>query len=414
MTTDAWVAICERIDDAAKLANIDEGIHRMLLVPRRVLEVAVPVHMDDRRIEVFTGWRVHHDTSRGPGKGGVRFHQEVTAHEIMALAAEMTLKCAVVNLPFGGAKGGIRVDPRRLSATELEQLTRRYTVAVSSMLGPDLDIPAPDVNTDSRVMAWIMDTLSTLRGETMTGVVTGKPIALGGSSGHVGATSVGVVWCTRAIFRELDIPLGGARVAIQGYGKVGSPLGFLLSSAGMRVVAVTDVGGGVYNPAGLDAAALAAHVAEHGTVAGFTRADVLDPEEVWNVDAELAIPAALAGTITQDVAERMKAKVMVEAANGPTVPDADAVLERRGIVVVPDILANAGGVTASYFEWAQARQGFAWEESVFATRLRQVIEEHFDEVWKMSKDLNVPLRRAAGALAVSRVAEAIRLRGLFP
>ncbi len=411
---DAWSAVVERIDDAAKLIDLDDDIHRMLLVPQRVLEVAVPVRMDDGRVEVFVGWRVHHDTSRGPGKGGIRFHQDVTARELMALAAEMTLKTALVDIPFGGAKGGVAVDTRRLSPSELERLTRRYTMEVVSMLGPDRDVPAPDVNTDARVMAWVMDTISMVKGEATTGVVTGKPLAIGGSHGHLGATSQGVLLCVRSIFEQLGMPLAGARAILQGYGKVGGPLGFLLSSLGMRVVAVTDVAGGIYNPAGLDPHALAEHVERKGSVAGFASADPLGHDELWDVDSELVIPAALDGVITAAVAKRLHAKVIVEAANGPTLPEADAVLDQRGIVAVPDILANAGGVTASYFEWAQARQGYRWEASLVASRLHEVMGDAFQATWVKSRELGVTLRRAAGALAVERVAEAIRLRGLFP
>ncbi|MGA2209126.1 MAG: Glu/Leu/Phe/Val dehydrogenase [Acidimicrobiales bacterium] len=412
--TDPWHAVLERIDDGAKLIGLDENIHRLLAVPTRVLEVAVPVRLDSGRVEVFVGWRVHHDVSRGPGKGGIRFHQSVTASEVKALAAEMTLKCAVVDIPFGGAKGGVQVDPRLLSDAELERLTRRYTIDVASLLGPDRDVPAPDVNTDARIMAWVMDTISMFRGEAVTGVVTGKPVAVGGSLGHVGATSQGVLICSRAIFHELGMPMPGARAIVQGHGKVGGPLCYLLSSAGMRVVAVTDADGGVYNPAGLDTLALADHVARHGTVEGFEMADPLDPGKLWDIECELAVPAALENTITAEVAERLGAKVVVEAANGPTVPEADPILERRGIVVVPDILANAGGVTASYFEWAQGRQGYAWEEQVVAERLRRIMESAFDACWHRSKDLKVTLRRASVALALERVGEAIALRGLFP
>jgi glutamate dehydrogenase (NAD(P)+) len=412
--TDPWRAVLERIDDGAALIGLDENIHRMLSVPTRVLEVAVPVRMDNGRVEVFVGWRVHHDVSRGPGKGGIRFHQSVTAREVKALAAEMTLKCAVVDIPFGGAKGGVQVDPRLLSDSELERLTRRYTIDVASLLGPDRDVPAPDVNTDARIMAWVMDTISMFRGEAVTGVVTGKPVAVGGSLGHVGATSQGVLICARAIFHELGMPMPGARAIVQGHGKVGGPLCYLLSSAGMRVVAVTDADGGVYNPAGLDTLALADHVARHGTVQGFEMADPLDPAKLWDIECELAVPAALENTITAEVAERLGAKVVVEAANGPTVPEADPILERRGIVVVPDILANAGGVTASYFEWAQGRQGYAWEEQVVAERLRRIMEAAFDACWHRSKDLKVTLRRASVALALERIGEAIALRGLFP
>jgi glutamate dehydrogenase (NAD(P)+) len=412
--TDPWKAVLERIDDGARLIGLDADIHRLLSVPTRVLEVGVPVRMDNGKVEVFLGWRVHHDVSRGPGKGGIRFHPSVTVSEVKALAAEMTLKCAVVEIPFGGAKGGVQVDPRLLSEYELERLTRRYTIDVSSLLGPDRDVPAPDVNTDARVMAWLMDTISMFRGESVTGIVTGKPVAVGGSLGHVGATSQGVLICSRAIFHELGMPMAGARAVVQGHGKVGGPLCYLLSSAGMRVVAVTDADGGVYNPAGLDTLALADHVARRGTVDGFEMADPLDPAKLWEVECELAVPAALENTITAEVAEKLAAKVVVEAANGPMVPAADPILERRGIVVVPDILANAGGVTASYFEWAQSRQGFAWEEQLVAERLRRTMETAFDACWQRSKDLKVTLRRASVALALERVGEAIRLRGLFP
>lgn len=412
--TDPWDAVLERIDDGARLIGLDADTHRMLSAPTRVLEVAVPVRMDNDRVEVFTGWRVHHDTSRGPGKGGIRFHHQVTVSEVKALAAEMTLKCAVVDIPFGGAKGGVQVDPRRLSDGELERLTRRYAMDVSLLLGPDRDVPAPDVNTDARVMAWIMDTISMVRGEAIPGVVTGKPIAVGGSRGHVGATSQGVLISSRAIFTELGMPMAGARAVVQGHGKVGGPLCYLLSSAGMRVVAVTDADGGVYNPAGLDTLALADHVARRGTVAGFDLADPLDPHSIWEIECELAVPAALDGVITAEVAEKLGAKVVVEAANGPTLPEADSILERRNIVLVPDILANAGGVTASYFEWAQSRQGFAWEEQVVAERLRRIMETAFQACWQRSRDLKVTLRRASVALALERVGEAVRLRGLFP
>jgi glutamate dehydrogenase (NAD(P)+) len=411
---DPWQAVLERIDDGARLIGLDEDIHRMLSVPSRVLEVAVPIRMDTGRVEVFTGWRVQHDTSRGPGKGGIRFHQSVTVSEVKALAAEMTLKCAVVDIPFGGAKGGVQVDPRTLSINELERLTRGYTIDVSTLLGPDRDVPAPDVNTDARVMAWMMDTISMFRGEAVTGVVTGKPVAVGGSLGHVGATSQGVLLSARAIFHELGLPMAGSRAIVQGHGKVGGPLCYLLASAGMRLIAVADADGGVYNPAGLDTLALADHVARRGTVAGFELADPLDRDDLWEVECELAVPAALENTITAQVAQTIAAKVIVEAANGPTLPEADPILERRGIVVVPDILANAGGVTASYFEWAQARQGFAWEEQVVAERLRRIMDAAFFACWQQSNDLKVTLRRASVALALQRIGEAMRLRGLFP
>ena len=410
----AWGAVLERLDDAAALTGIHPDVHRMLRIPRRILEVAVPVRMDDGRVEVFQGWRVHHDTTRGPAKGGLRFHPEVDVMEVMALAASMTFKTAVANLPFGGAKGGVRCDPTALSLGELERLTRRYALEVSPLIGPDKDVLAPDVNTDGRVMAWLMDTLSMMSGELLPGVVTGKPLSVGGTRGHAGATSSGVLLCARATMAALEVPLAGSRAVVQGFGKVGGPLAFLLASAGMRVVAVSDAGGAVHNAGGLDAAALADHVTAKGTVAGFEQADPIEHDALWGLECELVVPAALSGAIDVDVAESLGGRVVVEAANGPTTPAADAVLERRGVTVVPDILANAGGVTASYFEWAQSRQGYAWDEETAATRLRTVMDEAFTAVWAKADALGVSLRRAAFALALERVAEAITARGLFP
>ena len=414
MTSDAWSAVLHRLDDAAKLTGLDPDVHRMLRTPRRVLEVAVPVRMDDGRVEVFTGWRVHHDTTRGPGKGGIRFHPDLDVREVTALAADMTFKTAVANLPFGGAKGGVRCDPTTFSLGELERLTRRYTLEIAPLLGSDRDVPAPDVNTDGRVMAWLMDTLAMMGGAALGGTVTGKPLAVGGTRAHAGATSSGVVMCARAAFAALGLPFAGSRAVVQGFGKVGGPLAFLLASAGMRVVAVSDIGGAVRNGGGLDPSALSDHVSATGTVAGFDGGDALDAEDLWEVECELVVPAALSGAIDEAVAERLATTVVVEAANGPTTPDADVVLDRRGIVVVPDILANAGGVTASYFEWAQDRQGYAWDEDAVATRLRSFMDAAFTSVWARAETLDVSLRRAAFALAVERVADAIAARGLFP
>ncbi len=414
MSADAWRTVLERLDDAAKLADLDPDIHRLLRTPKRVLEVAVPVRMDDNSIEVFTGWRVHHDTTRGPGKGGIRFHPEVDVDEVKALAAAMTFKTAVLDLPFGGAKGGVRCDPRLLSLGELERLTRRYTYEISPLLGPERDVPAPDVNTDGRVMAWLMDTLSMTQGAHMPGAVTGKPLSLGGTAAHAGATSSGVVICARAAFVELGMPMAGSRVVIQGFGKVGGPLAYLLHSAGMRVVAVADIGGAVVNAGGLDAGALSDHVSATGSVAGFSGGDPVAADAIWDIECELLIPAALGGVIDEDVARRISATVIVEAANGPTTVGAQAVLDERGIVVVPDILANAGGVTDSYFEWAQSRQGFPWDEEVVAQRLRSRMDGAFMTVWARAQALDVNLRRAALVVALERIAEAIEARGLFP
>jgi glutamate dehydrogenase (NAD(P)+) len=411
---DPWNAILERIDDAAALASLDPDIHRMLRTPERVLEVAVPVRMDDGHVEVFTGWRIHHDTSRGPAKGGIRFHPALQAREISALAADMTLKTAVVDIPFGGGKGGVRCDPGQMSDGELERMTRRYTYEIATFLGPERDIPAPDVNTDERVMAWLLDTLDMLEGRSMPAVVTGKPLAVGGMPLHSGATASGVVRCVRSVFAAMEMELAGARAVVQGFGKVGAPLVFLLASAGMRVVAVSDVEGGVHNPGGLDAGELSDHVARTGSVAGFDGGHAIKGDDLWGVEAELIVPAALEGAIDVPAANALTASVVVEAANGPTTPEADLVLAARQVTVVPDILANAGGVTASYFEWAQSRQGYPWDEDLVATRLARTIDDAFLEVWDKAKQMDLTMRRAAGVVAVDRLAAAISARGLFP
>ncbi|HEX5365198.1 MAG TPA: Glu/Leu/Phe/Val dehydrogenase [Acidimicrobiales bacterium] len=414
MSSRAWQAVLDHLDEAAELAKLDPDVHRMLRTPRRVLEVAVPVRLDDGTVEVFTGWRVHHDTTRGPGKGGVRFHPELDLEEVKALAAMMTFKTALVDLPFGGAKGGVRCDPRRLSLAELERVTRRFTYEISPILGPDIDIPAPDVNTDGRVMAWLMDTMSMVQGRMLPASVTGKPLSIGGTRNHTGATSAGCLVCARVALRELGIPLVGGRAVLQGFGKVGGPLAFLLASAGMRVVAVSDVGGAVLNEGGLEVGPLADHVAETGSVDGFGGGEAIASDDLWDVECELLVPAALGGVIDEQVAERLRTRLIVEAANGPTTVEAQPVLDRRGIVVVPDILANAGGVTASYFEWAQAQQGYPWEDQLVAERLRSRMESAFTAVWARAETLGVGMRTAAHVVAVERVAAAITARGLFP
>jgi glutamate dehydrogenase (NAD(P)+) len=410
----SWTSILERLDDAAQLTGVDPGIHYKLRVPVRVLEVAVPVRMDDGTVEVFIGWRVQHDTSRGPGKGGLRFHPDLDVDEVKALAMSMTFKTAIADLPFGGAKGGVRCDPTAMSLGELERLTRRYTYEISPLLGPDRDIPAPDVNTDGRVMAWLMDTLSMTSGRFMPGAVTGKPLSIGGTRMHSGATSSGVVVCVRRAFEMLGLELAGKRAVIEGFGKVGGPLAFLLASAGMRVIAVSDIGGAVVNEGGLDVAALAEHVAGTHTVAEFRGGDSIACDAIYTLPCEVFVPAALGGSITQGVAEKLAASVVVEAANGPTTRDAEPVLDMRGIVVVPDILANAGGVTASYFEWAQGRQGYAWDEETVAERLRSRMDKSFTAVWAYADQRSISLRRAAFALGLERLAAAIDARGLFP
>lgn len=410
----AWTTVVSLLEEAAALLHLDEGTTKMLITPERILEVAIPVRMDDGRVEMFKGWRIQHDSSRGPGKGGIRFHQSVNVFEIAALSADMSVKCAVVNIPFGGAKGGVKVDPTKLSRGELERLTRRYTFDVAAILGPDRDIPAPDVNTDPQVMSWVMDTVSMIRGSSTPGVVTGKPVAIGGTFGHAGATSLGVSIVARATFERLGLAVQGARAVVQGYGKVGAPLVGYLRDIGMRVVGVADVAGAIHNDAGLDPVKLQEHFLACGTVAGFEGADAIEEADLFRVDADLFVPAALGGVIDAEVAETLSAKVVVEAANGPTTREGEAVLERRGIVAVPDVLANAGGVVASYFEWAQDLQGFLWERELFKERFSRTMSEAFHHVVDRSESLKVPLRQAAVATGVERIAEAIELRGLFP
>lgn len=414
MIPDRWSDILASLADAAKLLDLDPDLHRRLQVPDRVLEVAVPVRMDDGGVEVFTGWRVHHNTTRGPGKGGIRFHPSLEVREVTALAAAMTFKTAVLDLPFGGAKGGVRCDPSELSLGELERLTRRYTWEVMPLLGPDRDVPAPDVNTDGRVMAWLMDTLSMARGEALSASVTGKPLAIGGTRQHAGGTAAGVVMCVRQALDALGIALPGRRVAIQGFGKVGGPLAFLLHSAGMRVVAVEDAEGAVHNEGGLDIASLSEHAQLTGTVAGFAGGDPLPTDDFFAVPCDVFVPAAMEGVLGPDAARSLTARLVVEAANGPTTAEGDEVLDERGIVVVPDILANGGGVTSSYFEWAQNRQGIAWADGVAADRLRRTMELAFTTVWAEAEHRDVSLRRAAYVVAIRRVCEAISIRGLFP
>jgi glutamate dehydrogenase (NAD(P)+) len=414
MAQDRWADILEHLAAAAKLIDADPDVVRRLETPTRVLEVSIPVRMDDGSVEVFTGWRIHHDTTRGPGKGGIRFHPTVDAREVTALAAAMTFKTAVMDLPFGGAKGGVRCDPTRLSLGELERLTRRYTWEIMPMLGPDKDVPAPDVNTDGRVMGWLMDTISMARGEGITASVTGKPLAIGGTAEHAGGTAAGVVMCVRDTFGELGIEISGRRAVVQGFGKVGGPLTFLLHSAGMRVIAVSDVKGAVANAGGLDVPALSEHALATGSVCGFPGGEAIEQRDLFALECEVAVPAAMEGAIDADVARRCGAKIVVEAANGPTTAEADEVLEDRGIVVVPDILANAGGVTSSYFEWAQNRQGIAWLDGVAAERLHHTMHAAFTSVWAGGHTHRVPLRRAAYAIGLARIAEAMSVRGLFP
>jgi glutamate dehydrogenase (NAD(P)+) len=409
-----WVRVCSLIEDAGKVLGLSDGMIKRIIAPERILEVAVPVRMDSGNVEMYRGWRILHDTSRGPGKGGIRFHQSVNADEIAALSADMSIKCAVVNIPYGGAKGGVQVDPTTLSRAELERLTRRYAFSIAPMIGPDRDIPAPDINTDMQVMSWVMDTVSMLRGYNTPGVVTGKPISIGGTLGHAGATSLGVTICASAILKRMGRLANEQRVVVQGYGKVGAPLVKLLSDRGMKIVGIADVHGAIHVPGGLNHLDLTKHFEEAGTVVGYPGADTIPADELWTLPSDIAIPAALGGVITEEVATTMAASIMIEAANGPTTGEGAAVLASRNIPVVPDVLANAGGVVASYFEWAQDLQGYMWEPELFHQRLEKTMHEAFNHVWTRHKELNLTLRDTALAVGVERIAEATEVRGLFP
>ncbi|MCK6423977.1 MAG: Glu/Leu/Phe/Val dehydrogenase [Burkholderiaceae bacterium] len=393
-----------------RLARWAETLRR----PKRSLIVDVPIEMDDGTIRHFEGYRVQHNLSRGPGKGGVRYHPEVTLAEVMALAGWMTIKNAAVNLPYGGAKGGIRVDPRQLSIKELERLTRRYTSEIGIIIGPQQDIPAPDVNTNAQVMAWMMDTYSMNIGATASGVVTGKPLDLGGSLGRVKATGRGVFVTGREAARRLGLSLDGARVAVQGFGNVGSAAAELFAGAGAKIVAVQDHTGCIADPAGLDMAELMPHVRREGGVGGFPGCEALDPEAFWDVDCDILIPAALEGQIDVARAGRIRARVILEGANGPTMPDADPVLEDRGILVVPDVICNAGGVTVSYFEWVQDFSSFFWSEDEINVRLDKIMIDALRRIWDMADQHRIALRTAAFAVACERILTAREVRGLYP
>lgn len=382
--------------------------------PKRILVVDVPIEMDDGTIAHFEGYRVQHNLSRGPGKGGVRFHQDVTLSEVMALSAWMSIKNAAVNVPYGGAKGGIRVDPHKLSKGELERLTRRYTSEIGLLIGPTKDIPAPDVNTNAQIMSWMMDTYSMNTGATATGVVTGKPIDLGGSLGRVEATGRGVFTVGVEAAKLIGLPVQGARVAVQGFGNVGGTAGRLFVEAGAQLVAVQDHTGSIYNPLGMDAAALQEHVREHGGVKGFPGAEAIDTDAFWSVDCDILIPAALEGQINKDNAERIKARMVIEGANGPTTPEADDILHDKGVLVLPDVIANAGGVTVSYFEWVQDFSSFFWSEDEINARLVRIMQEAFAAVWQVAQDNKVSLRTATFIVACKRILHAREARGLYP
>ena len=382
--------------------------------PKRMLIVDVPIEMDDGRVAHFEGFRVQHNLSRGPGKGGVRFHPDVTLEEVMALAAWMSVKNAAVNLPFGGAKGGIRCDPKLLSNKELERMTRRYTSEIGIIIGPQRDIPAPDVNTNPQIMAWMMDTYSMNTGSTATGVVTGKPVDLGGSLGRVKATGRGVFVTGREAARRINMDLNGARVAVQGFGNVGSAAAELFVQAGAKIVAAQDHTGTIYNGNGFDLAELLPHVKATGGVGGFKGAEPMGNEEFWDVKCDILIPAALEGQINADRARRIQAKLVLEGANGPTVPSADDILAERGVLVVPDVICNAGGVTVSYFEWVQDFSSFFWTEDEINVRLDKIMIGALKRIWDTADRHQITLRTATFAVACERILTARAERGLYP
>ncbi len=401
-----------QFDEAASRLNLTEGIKEFIKRPRRATIVSLPVVMDDGSLQVFTGYRVQHSITRGPAKGGIRYHPDVTLDEVEALAAWMTWKCAVVNIPFGGGKGGVVCDPGRMSKAELERLTRRYAADLSDLFGPESDVPAPDVNTNAQVMAWIVDTYSMHERRTEYAVVTGKPLEVGGSAGRREATGRGVLFCVRDACRHLEIPIPGARVAVQGFGNVGSVSADLLAKDGAKIVAVSDVTGGIHNPAGLDVPALLQYVEEHRGVKGFPGAEPLT-HPIVEYDCDILIPAALENQIRRDNADRIKARIVAEGANGPTTPIADGILQERGIFVIPDILCNSGGVTVSYFEWVQNRMGLYWPEEEVNQRLEAIMVNAFQDVLKKSLEYEVNMRVAAFMVAIERVVRVITLRGLY-
>jgi glutamate dehydrogenase (NAD(P)+) len=410
----AWAVAQQQFDLAATKLGLEPGIAAVLREPRRQLTVHFPVRMDDGSTRVFEGHRVQHNLGRGPAKGGIRYHQDVNIEEVKALAMWMSWKCAVMDLPYGGGKGGITVDPKQLSQSELERLTRRFTTEIAVIIGPESDIPAPDVNTNSQTMAWMMDTYSMHVGYTVPGVVTGKPIALGGSQGRNEATARGAVFCIREAAKKINLDLKGAKTVVQGYGNAGSIAARLISELGAVVIAVSDSSGGIQNPAGLDLNAVDAHKKKTGSVVGFAGATPVSNQAILEIACDVLIPAALENQITAENADRMKTKIVAEAANGPTTPEADEILFKKGTMVIPDILCNAGGVTVSYFEWVQDLNRDFWEEDEVNIRLEKKMVRAFNEVHEMAASQKSHLRLGAYLLSVKRVADAMTVRGIYP
>ena len=410
----AWETALAQLDEVAELMGLAPGVHEILRAPKRALIVSVPFRMDDGSTRVYPGYRVHHNVTRGPAKGGIRYHPDVGLAEVKALAMWMTWKCAIVGIPFGGAKGGVAVDPKAHSRAELERMTRRYASEILPLIGPEKDIPAPDMNTNEEIMAWIMDTYSMNSGYSVPGVVTGKPVSIGGSKGRGGATSRGVMYMIFSTLKTLGLGIDEVSVAIQGYGKVGGFAAQLLHDAGCRVVAVSDVEGGLYREKGLDPEAINRHKSEAGTVSGFPGAESVTNEELLEIDCDVLVPAAIEGVITVKNADKIKATVVCEGANGPITFEGDKILNDRGIHVVPDILANSGGVTVSYFEWVQDIQAYFWSEDEVNDRLREIMEDAYTRVHELADEKGLSMRQAAHWIGVGRVAEAHLTRGLFP
>jgi len=403
-----------QFETAADLLRLNPSVRAVLRVPRRELTVHFPVEMDDGTVTVFTGYRVQHNLSRGPAKGGIRYHPDVTLDEAKALAMWMTWKCAVVRIPYGGAKGAVVCNPKQLSLRELERMTRRYATEISILIGPESDIPAPDLNTNAQTMAWIMDTISMHQGYSVPGVVTGKPIAIGGSEGRQDATGRGLVFCVQEAAKAIKLDLRSARVALQGFGNVGEAAARFLAEAGAQVVAIGDSEGSIYRADGIDLSLARRQRQETGSIVGTPRTERISKADLFEVDCDILVPAAIEGQITGRNAGRIKAKLIAEGANGPTTPEADMILRERGVTIIPDILCNAGGVTVSYFEWVQDREAFFWTLEEINARLRRIMTRAFDDTLRMSREHEVDLRTVAYMLAVGRVAEATLTRGIYP
>ncbi len=398
----------------ARAFSIDENLVSVLSKCKKALVVSIPVTMDDGTIRVFEGYRVTHNIARGPSKGGIRYHPDVVLDEVRALAMWMTWKCALMGIPFGGAKGGIQCDPKKLSVRELEGLTRRYTSEIVNDIGPEKDIPAPDVGTSPREMAWIFDTYSMNKGHSVLGVVTGKPLTVGGSLGRIEATARGALFCTLDAIEKLGLKAGEMKVVVQGFGNVGSYYALFMQQEGAKVIAVSDSGGGVYNPDGIDIPSAIAHKQERGTLSGLGGVEPISNEDLLLLDCDILAPCGLEQVITEENADKVKAKIVCEGANGPTTPPADEILEEKGILVLPDVLANAGGVVVSYFEWVQGLQEYFWKEDEVNAKLKEIVDKAFEETWHVHTSRDVSLRLAAYGLAVQRVAEATTTRGLYP